>query len=117
MCSTGRTLDEFMSQGAPGVVALAHFHAHLGVDSATYRASVGMPDVAEWSADLKQSVILADIFDVLNALNTNVAHIGSKKRAKRPKPYPRPWRKEGTVLGKAAVKIKDFWDWWTDKED
>ena len=52
------------------------------------------PDVAEWSGTLKTNAILADIADILMMINANLISIGSRKPAKRPKPYPRPKKRE-----------------------
>lgn len=48
------------------------------------------PEMAAWSSRTKTNAILADIFDILAIMNANVMAIGSGKRPKRPKPYPRP---------------------------
>jgi len=48
------------------------------------------PDIAQWSTTAKTNAILADIYDVLSAINANLCAKGSGKRPKRPKPYPRP---------------------------
>lgn len=48
------------------------------------------PDVYHWATLSKTNALLADIYDVLNAINANLCAKGTGKRAKRPKPYPRP---------------------------
>lgn len=52
------------------------------------------PDVAEWSGALKTNAILADIYDILAAINANLVAMGTHKSAKNPKPYPRPVKRE-----------------------
>lgn len=48
------------------------------------------PDISIWGTTAKTNALLADIFDMLAAINANLCAKGSGKRAKRPKPYPRP---------------------------
>ena len=52
------------------------------------------PDISEWGTTLKTNMLLADVWDVLAMINANLVAIGSKKHAKAPKPYPRPWKKD-----------------------
>lgn len=49
--------------------------------------------------------MLADIYDLLAVINSNLVAIGSGKRQKQPKPYPRPGQKQDNVkkFGKDAV--------------
>lgn len=48
------------------------------------------PELYQWSTNAKTNAILADIYDMLSAINANLCAKGSGKRPKRPKPYPRP---------------------------
>ena len=80
MVQTGRTLEEYIAMGAPGVVALAHYNAHMGLDTATFRSAQGLKDGMEWSSSFKQAALLADLYDLVAVLNTNVAHMNSKRR-------------------------------------
>ena len=48
------------------------------------------PDLYSWVQPAKTNALLADIYDILNAINANLCAKGTGKRAKRPKPYPRP---------------------------
>lgn len=48
------------------------------------------PDLYGWVQPAKTNALLADIYDILNAINANLCAKGTGKRAKRPKPYPRP---------------------------
>lgn len=102
MTRTGRTLNELMSMGAAGKVALLAFTKHLPPDAALSRELVPDDDTWLWTTPLKTNAILADLFDIFAAANS--------KKGKRPKPYPRPKKKE--KIGKGAIPIKDFWDWW-----
>lgn len=115
MTRTGRTLDEYMDMGAAGIVALVHFIAHLDVDSALMR-DMDTTDVAEWGSNLKTNVLLADVFDAIAMFNHNFATAHSKHKPQKPKPYPRPWAKEEDKIGKGAIPISQFWEWWSSKE-
>lgn len=74
--------------------ALGAFIKHLPPDSALIREL--HPEESAWATTLKTNSILADIYDVLSAINANLAAIGTGKPAKRFKPYPRPGHKEET---------------------
>ena len=54
------------------------------------------PEESAWATTLKTNSILADIYDVLSAINANLTAIGSGKPAKRIKLYPRPGHKDET---------------------
>ena len=71
--------------------ALGSFIRHLPTDSAVIREQY--PEESAWATTTKTNSILADIYDVLSAINANLAAIGSGKPAKRFKPYPRPGHK------------------------
>ena len=79
------------------------FVQQIGLDSALARSLY--PEQAAWDTTAKTNAILADIFDVLAAINTNLMAIGSKKRPQRPKPYPRPGAKKGREkkIGRGAL--------------
>ena len=68
--------------------ALSAFLHHLRPDSATAREL--NPELSVWTSTAKTNAILADIFDILSAINANLMAIGSGKRAHKPKLYPRP---------------------------
>lgn len=102
MTSTGRTLNEYMTMGAAGKVALLSFVKHLPPDSALNREINPKEDAWIWATTTKTNAILADLFDAFVAANS--------KKGKRPKPYPRPKKKE--KIGRGAIPIKDFWSWW-----
>lgn len=106
MTRTGRTLDEMMSMGAAGMVALVSFINHLPPDSALNRSINPKDDVGEWYTTMKTNVILADMFDAFVTSRT--------KKGRKPKAYPRPKNRRG--IGKGAIPIKDFWNWWNKKE-
>lgn len=107
MTRTGRTLSEYMEMGAAGMVALLSFINYLPPDS-MLRPLID-PDndeVGEWFTTLKTNKILADIFDVFVAANT--------RKGRKAKEYPRPQQKKH--IGRGAIPISEFWDWWNSKE-
>ena len=84
--------------------SLKSFIFHLPPESAIRREI--NPEVYEWSTRQKTNAILADIYDILAVINSNLVAVGSHKRQKRPKPYPRPGQKEPEnirKIGKGAV--------------
>ena len=96
--------------------ALRSFLTHIGANSAT--AKDLDPDVAVWSTTTKTNAILADIFDLLAAINANIVAIGSHKRPKRPKEYPRPGRenKDEKKYGRGAMPVADLRKWIAEKQ-
>ena len=102
MTRTGRTLNEYMEMGAAGMVALISFVNYLPPDSALHMEENPDDEVAGWFTTVKTNAILADLFDIFVAANT--------KKGTQPKEYPRPKKK--AKLGRGALPISDFWDWW-----
>ena len=86
--------------------AFIHF---LGPDSAVARDA---QKSTGWETQLKTNAILADIYDVLSAINANLIQVGSKGR-KRVKvtPYPRPGTDKARKIGKGALPIDDLREW------
>ena len=105
MTRTGRTLTEYLNMGAAGKVALISFINYLPPDSALYRAEHPKEEVTEWYSTLKTNAILADLFDIFVAAHT--------PKGTRPTTYPRP--KQNQNIGKDAIPISEFWDWWNGK--
>ena len=87
----------------------------MGLDSATARKL--HPDYAEWVTQEKTNAILADIFDMLSIINANLLAIGSGKRPKRPKPYPRPGAKKDDEkkIGRGALPHDELVKWFEAK--
>lgn len=85
---------------------------HLPYDSALMRSLNA--EQAEWATRTKTNAILADIFDMLAIINANLCGIGSGKKPKQPKPYPRPGKKEDKqTIGSGAVtkqELNDFFE-------
>lgn len=59
-------------------------------------------EVGEWFTTMKTNAILADLFDVYAQVNT--------KKGRKAPTYPRPQKHQ--TLGKGAIPISEFWDWW-----
>ena len=106
MTRTGRTLTEYMEMGAAGKVALLSFINYLPPESALRVEQDPKNEYAAWDTTAKTNAILADLFDL-----TVAAH---SKKGTRPPKYPRP--KDKKSIGKDAVSIGGFWDWWCSKE-
>lgn len=89
---------------------------HLARDtrSATFRAL--NPELAEFASAWRQSAILADIYDAIQAFNWSFVYAHTKKGAvppQKPKPYPRPGADDGLQhIGKDAIPISDFDQWY-----
>ena len=86
MTKAGYTLQDV--GGGLSWSALFSFVTHIEADSALMREL--RPELSVWSTQAKTNAILADIYDVLSMINSNLCAKGSGKRAKRPQPYPRP---------------------------
>ena len=94
--------------------ALASFISYMPESSAILRKH--QADVYEWSTQTKTNVILADIYDMLAAINANIVAIGSHHKAETPKPYPRPgiYQRDGgntKRIGKGALPRGEFKKW------
>ena len=107
MTRTGRTLSEYIDMGAAGMVALLSFINYLPMDSQLRQAMDPQDEVGEWSTTKKTNMILADLFDVFVSANTKKGH--------KAKQYPRP--KQKRKIGRGAVPISEFWDWWNGGDD
>lgn len=88
---------------------VAHFVQYLRPGSALYDEL--HPETAGWS---HTDVMLADVFDAVAALHHAFVAANSKKKPKRPKPYPRPWakHKETKHYGKDPIPLSEFNSWW-----
>lgn len=102
MTRTGRTLQEYLDMGAAGKVALISFVNFLPPESALSRALKPKDETYLWTTTLKTNVILADLYDAFVVSRTKKGH--------QPKWYPRP--QKGRSVGKGAIPISQFWDWW-----
>lgn len=86
MTKTGFCLDDV--GGRLSWSALFSFISNTPPDGALMREL--KPDISQWATVAKTNALLADIYDLMAMINANLCAKGSGKRAKRPKPYPRP---------------------------
>ena len=106
--------------GAPiyGWHEVATWARHLPEGSAVWRAR--HPDESAWVTRRATSEQLASIFDavmgVAHTLATRWAAEGT--HPKMPKPYPLPWRSgnDTSRLGRGAIAVSDFDDWYYSDE-
>lgn len=68
--------------------ALSSFVNNLEADSATSHEIE--PETSAWATVAKTNAILADIYDILSAINANLIAVGRGERARIPDKYPRP---------------------------
>lgn len=104
-----------------GTLSWSSFYSfvhNLDVDSATFRSM--NPEYSAWGTRIKTNHILADIYDVLAMINSNIVAIGTRKAPKKPKLYPRP-RKENNEhmqrIGKDAMKPDDLRRWFAERRE
>lgn len=97
--------------------ALDSFLSNIGLDSALGREL--HPEEAEWCTTTKANKMLAEVIDLLAQINANLVAIGDKKPAKKPKPYPRPWKKgpsaEEKHIGSGALPPDKLRQWFEGK--
>ena len=95
----------------------AAFLANVPADSAIMREL--HPEIYGWTTRAKTNAILADIFDMLANINANLVAVGSGRMPKRPKAYPRPWRKDRDRdtqhFGKGALPANELREWFEAK--
>lgn len=115
MCRAGCTLADI--GGRVPWPALRSFVAHLGPDSALYLAQ--NPEDGAFFQPWTAQFVLADLWDVLASWAVGYAGAHRKKgspRPRPPKPYPRPGARDSAGgemrIGKGAIPIKDFDEWW-----
>lgn len=66
------------------------------------------PERAQWGTTDGTNAILADIYDLLAAINYNMTAMLTGKRPKKPQPYKRPGQKdEKKHVGTASIPIAD----------
>lgn len=70
------------------------------------------PEFEEFGCQLRQSAMLADIYDAV----MSVAYIAAKGMGgspQKPRPMPRPWLSDaGQTVGSDAIPVGDFDDWY-----
>lgn len=106
MTRTSYQLDDV--GGALSWSALNSFIHGLQTDSALAR---DLGKSTGWEDTLRTNMILADIYDLLQVINLNIAAIGGGKKRKI-KPYPRPGKAEDKKkLGKGAMPLQALREW------
>jgi len=96
--------------------ALGAFVQYLSEDSATVRDAE--PELAAWGQRSKTNALLADIYDLLAIINTNLIAMATRKKQKTPKRYPRPGdegRNEEKHIGSGAMPAADLHKWFEEK--
>ena len=95
-----------------GWSALAVMARHLPTGSATWRSL--HPDEAPWTQGIKQTALLADLFDAVMALEHGLAQSRTKRKIQRPQPYPRPWARKHRehFYGSDPIRVADFDAWY-----
>ncbi|MCF0123700.1 MAG: hypothetical protein HUJ67_06275 [Ruminiclostridium sp.] len=112
LCNTGMELNDVGGRISYG--AFRSFLQYLGPGSALAREL--HPEEAAWTMAAKTNGILADVYDVLAAINANLCSVGSGKRAQKPQAYPRPGKKEENKFGfRAEMSGEDFRKWIDDR--
>jgi hypothetical protein len=86
---------------------------HIDINSETARELD--PDLAAWGGTAKTNAILADIYDMLAMINSNLVAIGSGNKARKPKPYKRPGDKDVKHIGKNALPPDQLREWFKKK--
>lgn len=97
--------------------ALSSFIQNLDSDSALARE---LKKSTGWENTLQTNVILADIYDLLQAINLNLCAIGGSKQHKKVKPYPRPFGKgddNKRKIGKDPLPFNQLKEWIKGKQD
>ena len=108
MTRTSYTLDDLGGSLKWG--ALKSFIKNVGPDSALAR---DLGKQTGWENTLKTNVILADIYDLLQVINSNICALANKgKSRKQIKPYPRPGKGDDKKrkIGKGAVTLEAMRD-------
>ena len=85
--------------------ALHSYIAKAETDSAIMRET--NPGLYSWGSRIKTNTILADIFDMLAMINTNIVSAVDHKRQEKPKPYPRP-KEDADHYGEKAVPVAEL---------
>ena len=90
--------------------ALSSFIENLDTDSALAR---DLKKSTGWEKTIQTNVILADIYDLLQAININLCRVGGSKQNKKVKPYPRPFGKDNNIkkIGKDPLPYNELKDW------
>ena len=105
--SAGIEIDDIGSSLSWG--AFGAFIKHSPTDSALFQDL--HPEIGNWGTVLKTNIILADIFDCLAQINSNLIAGFSHKKSQKVDKYPRPWTKSKSKKIGTAVRRKELHDW------
>lgn len=110
---TNYTLDDV--GGRLSWSALSSFVRNLGTDSALAR---DLGKSTGWETLIATNSILADIYDVLQAINTNIVSLGGGKK-KKIRPYPRPGKDNDKKrkFGTSMPTVEGLRDWIRSKQN
>lgn len=108
-CKTGKSLDDLGEN--IDWTTMYNFVTHLD-DKSAFAKQVS-PEAAEWGSTTKTNFILADIFDMLSAINFNIMQVSGAKNMQQPKPYKRPNsnKEDNNKYGKKAIPVTDIRSW------
>ena len=107
----GAPLSECDSVGWHETFTLAR---HIAADSGSHTYRALHQEEAAYAEQLHIAAMLADLYDLLAtfAVAYARAHSGGRSVKAIPK-YPRPWDKgDAKRIGRGAIPIKDFDDWY-----
>ena len=107
-CRTGHSLSELGSKELDWKT-MYNFVTHLD-DKSAFAKKVS-PEATEWGSITKRNFILADIFDMLSAINYNLRQLAGGSNIQKPKPYTRPGKEEKQKFGKGAIPVTDIRNW------
>lgn len=104
----GVPLDRCHLMGWHNVIAYAR---HLAADSGSHVWRAKYNEESNYATPLHLAAQLADVYDLIQALY--IALTTKQGRKPRPlKPYPRPWAKDRRQIGKGAIPISQFDQWY-----
>lgn len=108
LSNTGYTIDDLGDR--LGWEVFNDFLTNLGTQSAL--AKQVTPETSVWGSREKTNSILADIYDVLSAINYSLVKMGGGK-PKKPTPYPRINDKNKKHYGnkKSSLPVNQMRDW------
>lgn len=112
---TGYTIDDIGDRLTWSV--LLSFIRNLDTDSAVGRE---LGKYTGWETTNQTNILLADMYDLLQAINGHITQLGGSKR-KKIIPYPRPGKEtedKQHIGGKgSALPYTDFMQWYEDKRN
>lgn len=109
MTRTRYTLDDV--GGVLSWDSLHSFITHLRSDSALARE---LGKATGWEDTIKTNALLADLYDLLQAVNANLQSIATHgKKKQKIRPYPRPGKDDNNTrkIGKKALPYNSLREW------